>query len=182
MTKTTIRSAQLKRLNDYAGTVDKKIAEADLIQQLTTSTTFKAAQVIALTLSQTIELDTKPLIDICWQLGKSVYIPRVMPKRQMVFLPYTSTTKLVRSKFGLLEPIYNASLIKYKFDLFLVPGVAFSVTKQVRLGFGGGYYDRFLAAHPQNTVSLVLPPQYFTEPMWPVEAFDVKVQKFFTKG
>nr|WP_010011048.1 5-formyltetrahydrofolate cyclo-ligase [Loigolactobacillus coryniformis] len=77
------------------------------------------------------------------------------------------------------EPAYQADLVQTKFDLLIVPGLAFTGKGQ-RLGFGGGYYDRFLAQHPQTTLGLALSPQFYPVADWPVEPFDIRIDQVIT--
>lgn len=49
-----------------------------------------------------------------------------------------------------------------------------------RIGFGAGYYDRFLAQYPGATVTLVPSAMNFAAPAWPVEPFDVLIQTLLT--
>ena len=61
-----------------------------------------------------------------------------------------------------------------------VPGLAFALDSHVRLGFGGGYYDRFLAKYNPKTVSLVSSPMQFASSEWPVEKTDIPIQTIVT--
>ncbi len=54
------------------------------------------------------------------------------------------------SKFGVLEPRYDAKKIQTDIDLLIVPGIAYALDSKLRLGFGGGYYDRYLKKFPRK--------------------------------
>ncbi|MCA3916296.1 5-formyltetrahydrofolate cyclo-ligase [Vibrio vulnificus] len=105
------------------------------------------AQHIALYLSADGELDTKPLIEWLWELGKQVYLPVIHPfsKGQLLFLHYHHHTDLIYNRYGILEPKLDKRHIipLAELDLICTPLVAFDSTGQ-RLGMGGGYYDRTL--------------------------------------
>lgn len=106
-----------------------------------------AARNIAAFLSFDGELDTGPLVERLWLLGKQVYLPVVHPfsAGNLLFLHYTAQTPLVRNRFKILEPALDVgSVLPFsRLDVLLVPLVAFDSQGQ-RLGMGGGFYDRTL--------------------------------------
>lgn len=135
------------------------------------------AKTIATTISNLFEVPTEPIIQAAIKAGKTVYLPKTMPHRQMAFLPFTGYDDLVTSSFGIPEPEYNAQLVNQQPDLVLVPGLAFAGDTNYRVGFGGGYYDRFLAKYTGKTIALVPTAMYFDCVDWEVEAFDIKMDK-----
>ncbi|MCY7695953.1 5-formyltetrahydrofolate cyclo-ligase [Bacillus altitudinis] len=136
---------------------------------------WKQAKTIALTMSRGKEIPTMPLIEKAWEEGKTVCIPTCFPKtKEMVFYEYTPETKMTSSYFGLLEPDPLESTVVHKeaIDLIIVPGVCFD-QRGYRIGFGGGYYDRYLADYHGGTIALCLSLQQTRH--IPAEAHDIPV-------
>lgn len=89
-------------------------------------------------------------------------------------------TKLKKSKFGVDEVANPDAKINNELDLIVVPGLAFALDSHARLGFGGGYYDRFLKKYPTKTIALANSRMVFEHAQWPVENFDVPIQTIIT--
>lgn len=97
------------------------------------------------------ELDTRELIREALRLGKKVYVPKVGENHRMDFFRIGALEELQPGFHGILEPPDTArSYVGEGAErtLMLMPGVVFDLYSN-RLGYGGGYYDRYLAAHPQ---------------------------------
>ena len=104
------------------------------------------------------EVHTRELIDIALSAGKCVVVPVVSPRRreQLLHARLDSLELLETGPMGCRQPpVARADFDDLgSIDLVVVPGLAFSPAG-VRLGFGGGYYDRFLAAAGATRVGLV---------------------------
>ena len=151
--KASIRKSVLKKMKGLEPEI-KRVADQSLIQRLRSLPAYKAASVIATYLSFPHEVDTSFLIDVAQEDGKQVVIPKTYPKGRMEFATY-DPQKLKQTAFGLLEPEDGSQVIdKSKIDLIHVPGVAFQKGGH-RLGYGGGYYDRYLADFDGATVSTI---------------------------
>lgn len=97
------------------------------------------------------EVMTKALLEDAWRLGKAVYVPRV-EKRQMEFYQIYSLSDLADGRWGIKEPRKGCAPLEVLRGrkpriLAVVPGVAFD-RRGNRIGYGGGYYDRYFAKYP----------------------------------
>lgn len=153
----------------------------DLYFQLFNDLDFQNAPTIGITLSMNDEIPTFPIINQCWEMGKEVYIPKTFADYSMTFVKYTKETELVESSFGVSEPKdYDDNLLDPP-DLMIVPGLAYSAANN-RLGFGAGYFDRYLAKYPTKTLSLALSRQYYQDTPWPVYVLDKPIDKILVSG
>ena len=119
---------------------------------------YQEAKVIATYLSFPHEFQTQELIEQALKDGKKVLIPKTYPKGRMEFVVY-NPQQLVKTSFGLLEPQGDLEVVKpSQIDLIHVPGLAFT-TEGYRIGYGGGYYDRYLEHFTGHTLSTVYPCQ-----------------------
>ena len=144
---------------------------------------WKSAQTIGITISRFPEVDTYQIIRKAWEEGKQIAIPKCLPKnREMVFRELTQFNQLESVYSGLLEPIEaeTKEVSMNDIDLLIVPGLAF--TKEgYRLGFGGGYYDRYLLRFKGETIALAFESQLVSH--LPVESHDLPIGKIIiTKG
>lgn len=171
MEKAALRPQIIRALKAMS-TQERQAASQRLYQALWALPQWQAAQTIATTLSGDFELDTAPIIERAQAEGKTVAVPQTLPHRQMAFRQLTATTTLMTTKFGLQEPQDGVVIAPTAFDLIVVPGLRFAKRGE-RLGFGGGYYDRYLPQTVGYKVALALPAQQAAQPGWPVEDFDV---------
>ena len=119
---------------------------------------YQEAKVIATYLSFPYEFQTQELIEQVLKDGKKVLIPKTYPKGRMEFVVY-NPQQLVKTSFGLLEPQGELEVVEAsQIDLIHVPGLAFT-TEGCRIGYGGGYYDRYLEHFTGHTLSTVYPCQ-----------------------
>ena len=119
---------------------------------------YQEANVIATYLSFPHEFQTQGLIEQALKDGKKVLIPKTYPQGRMEFVVY-HPQQLVKTSFGLLEPQENLEVVDTsQIDLIHVPGLAFT-TEGYRIGYGGGYYDRYLENFAGQTMSTIYPCQ-----------------------
>ncbi|USS85268.1 5-formyltetrahydrofolate cyclo-ligase [Fructilactobacillus myrtifloralis] len=175
--KTAIRTTVLHKLAQQAQPASRF---TELYQRLFATSVWQEAQVVAVTISLPHELPTQPMISQAQRQGKLVVIPRTVPHRELRFYPLTPKTCLAKTKFGVWEPQNGTALTKDQIDLVLVPGVAFCRHNHHRIGYGGGFYDRFLASFPGQTIALAQREQVVEQP-WTPDPFDVPVQQLLVE-
>lgn len=119
---------------------------------------YKEAKTIATYLSFPHEFQTARLIEQAQKDGKTLLIPKTYPHGKMDFVVY-KPEQLERNSFGLLEPQGDFTILEpSQIDLIHVPGLAFNPSRY-RVGYGGGYYDRYLEPFPGHTISTIYPCQ-----------------------
>lgn len=142
---------------------------------------WKEADIIGAYLSFGIEWDTRNIIAEAFRSGKRIVIPKTLPKTKMMdFYEITDKWEVKKGHFGIQEPIINETtqIHKDEIDLLIVPGLIFS-EDGYRIGFGGGYYDRFLIDFVHPTVSLVSKKQL--ETTLPINEYDLPVNYLITE-
>lgn len=143
-----------------------------LIDNLRVSSIYQKATKIALYMAFDFEFATDLLIEVAQKDQKSLFIPKTYPHGKMIFVAY-DPDQLQKTAFGLMEPIANQAVEKSTLDLIVVPGLGFR-PDGYRLGFGGGYYDRYLSDYKGETVSLIYPCQQVN---FEVDSYDIPVRK-----
>ena len=151
----------------------KQFIDQTLTEGLLHHPFYQEANVIATYLSFPHEFQTQELIEQALRDGKKVLIPKTYPKGRMDFVVY-DPQQLVKTSFGLLEPQGNLEVVAAsQIDLIHVPGLAFT-TEGYRIGYGGGYYDRYLEHFTGHTLSTVY--HYQVQDFIP-ENHDIPVQE-----
>ena len=119
------------------------------------------------------EPDTVPLIRALLERGKRVVLPVCLPRRGMEARQVTDPDRLVPNRFGIPEPDRSCPAVdKREIAVALVPNLMCG-RDGYRLGWGGGYYDRWLADFPGFTVCICRQGR-LVEHM-PREEFDIPV-------
>lgn len=154
---------------------NRRAIEQSFVAQLQMYPPFQKAQTIGITLSHGFEWNTQPIVLLCQKLGKTVCVPKInRATKTMQFVEITSDTPFEKKAFGINEPISDIYVAKNEIDVLIVPGLAFS-TEGYRIGFGGGYYDRYLKDFHQETVALAADFQVVDS--LPIEPHDIPVSK-----
>lgn len=116
------------------------------------------------------EVCTKELINLCWKSGKKVAVPKVKGD-VMEFFYIHNFSELREGYRGILEPDEASRAEADSSTLIIMPGVAFDTCRN-RIGYGKGYYDRYLEEYPKcHTLALAFACQIVPE--IPSAEFDV---------
>lgn len=137
---------------------------------------FEQATHILLYAAMPGEIDVLPLAETP---NKRLYLPRCAENRRIAIHAYPCP--LVPGPFGIREP--DASLPEAApevIDLVLVPGLVFSPDGG-RVGYGGGYYDRFLPRLRPDCVTIGLTPSALLVPELPLDSWDRRVSFVVTE-
>ncbi|CAG5951610.1 5-formyltetrahydrofolate cyclo-ligase [Streptococcus pneumoniae] len=155
--KAELRKQVLQEMKTISQEQKQAIDQA-LTERLLQHPFYQEAKIIATYLSFPHEFQTQKLIEQALKDGKKVLIPKTYPKGRMDFVVY-DPQQLVKTSFGLLEPQGNLEVVDAsQIDLIHVPGLAFTI-RGYRIGYGGGYYDRYLEQFTGHTLSTVYPCQ-----------------------
>ena len=161
---------------------EKRHADAEIARRLLDSDIYKASDTLLCYISSEIEVDTLVIVTGALSDGKAVYVPKCGEGNAMSFFRIFSMNDLHAGAYGILEPDDTAeNAQEYKGDaaICIVPGLSFDMHGD-RLGFGMGFYDRFLAGSPQlYTVGLCYHSCIMDK--LPSEETDIKVKRIITE-
>jgi 5-formyltetrahydrofolate cyclo-ligase len=150
MTDTSIeklKSVFRKNLKDQREQVSPQAAQEasqSVWVQLKEESFYKKSKRIAAFVSSGTEINTRPLLEGILGAGKELYLPRVdMAQTLIHFHAITNLNNLTPGPYNIPEPKEGVVIAPEQLDLILIPGLAFD-SRGHRLGYGKGYYDRFL--------------------------------------
>jgi len=173
---------ELLALRDAISPEDRRAWDAAINRAITGHPWFWQAQAILAYCPIGSEPDIRPVLEQALRQGKEVYLPRCNPAaREMNFHRITSLEGLQPGAHDIPEPAEtNYELRITNYALCIVPGIAFDKSG-FRLGYGGGYYDRFLARH-RNLKTLGICYDFLLRASLPRDVTDVAVERVLTEG
>lgn len=156
-TTTDFKEAERRRLRLLEQSLTGQArAESDelLFRRFLALPQVKQAQTLLLFYGMDAEPDTCRLFPHLLARGKDILLPRCLPGHRMQLRLYRGPAHLTRHRYGMLEPDETCQVLPpEKAELALVPALCYDETG-MRMGRGGGYYDRFLATFSGRTVGL----------------------------
>ena len=145
-----------KKFREALPAQEKAEMDAEILTRVLTLQQYNKSDILFTYISKSIEIDTKLLIQAAWANRKRVAVPRCIPDtREMEFYLITEWDDVKPGAFGVLEPDVKRTQRQEDLShgLCIVPGLGFDA-HGYRLGYGKGYYDRFLARFFGTTVGL----------------------------
>lgn len=167
--------ARYRQFRERLGAEQKLGLDSTIQSRLLALNEYAKAETVFTYVSKQIEVDTIALIKAALANHKQVAVPRCVPDTyDMEFYYITSLEDLEKGTFGVMEPnIVKCRLVPADaIGLCIVPGLSFDA-QGYRLGYGKGYYDRFLAEFQGDTVGICyagcvqwnLPHGYYDKPV-----------------
>ena len=158
---------------------ERKMRDAALCERLAASVSYRHAKALLAYAPIGSEIDITPLLRAALAAGKRVALPRSMANGVMHFHYVTSLDLLVPGRFGIMEPAEECEpYAPVPSSLCLVPGMVFD-RRGYRIGYGGGYYDRFLRDFDGTAVGVVY--RDFLVPTLPHGRYDLAVAAIATE-
>ncbi|WP_443742374.1 5-formyltetrahydrofolate cyclo-ligase [Tractidigestivibacter sp.] len=174
--KTALR-AEYVRIRTKISPALRATTDARILQRLEELPTWREARLVLTYVSFGSEVDTHALMQAAWSAGKQVAVPRCRRSHSLDFYVISSEDDLEPGLRGLMEPSPDCGRPltppQMVGSLCIVPGLVFDADGY-RIGYGGGYYDRFLAFYPGEKVALVRSRQLSGNPL-PRDEHDVPV-------
>lgn len=177
--KNEIRAYYLKLRKNIDNKLDKSLKIAN---KLIETEEFKKAKSIALYKNLKSEVDTNYILEYAIKSGKNVCLPRVF-KEKLIFYKVDINETYELSDYGIEEPqeCQEKIIPINEIELIIVPGICFDL-KRNRLGYGGGYYDRFLENKTMNVIGICFDEQLSKDKLIPINKTDIKMNKIITES
>ena len=164
------RAMTAAQIEDYSRELAGRLYETEF---------YKEAKSLYCYLPYNQEVRTWPILERARADGKRVAVPKVYGD-EMKFLWLDDFTQVAEGAYTIPEPVFDEPVADDETALILMPGLAFDPTGH-RVGYGGGFYDKYLEAHPHHKlVALCYPFQLFTH--LDVEDHDVPVDLVICAG
>ena len=132
-------------------------------------------KIIGIYLSTPNEVETDGIIEEFLKQGKVVAAHRI-ENNELVFHKLESLKDIEYNKYHIREPLFSSEVID-NVEIMIVPGIAFDISKN-RIGYGKGYYDRYLSKHKCYKVGLAFDEHFHKE--IPADSSDIKMDIVIT--
>ena len=173
------RQAAREALSDQ----ERSVLDDRITQKLLATSEYAEATTVLTYVSVSFEVSTRMFIECALRDGKTVAVPRCLPGHCLEFAAIASLEQLVAAPFNLLEPAKELPALtedQNNNSICIVPALLVD-TKGYRLGYGAGFYDRFLSTYPGKKICLAY-QQNLSKTTLPHTAFDVAVDMVITES
>lgn len=144
----------------YPGEAQRRAESEELCRHVLAWSAYREASTVGAYVPMKREADVTPILRDVLAAGKTLLLPRVESEGQMTFRRVHDLNALVRGAYGLLEPSEDAEIVEPAvLDVLIVPIEGIDRTG-MRLGKGGGYYDRMLGNTHCRTIGAVMSWQW----------------------
>lgn len=140
---------------------------------------FRGADTVLLYFAKGSEVDLSTLAAQAFDMGKCVAYPRCLKDGEMTFHKISSFEELKKGAFGIMEPSADAPICEDMEGICFVPALAFD-PEGFRLGWGGGYYDRYLADFKGIKIGVAY--DVCVAERLPREKYDIKTDYIITES
>tara|TARA_B100001079_G_scaffold103230_1_gene88609 strand:- start:937 stop:1467 length:531 start_codon:yes stop_codon:yes gene_type:complete len=90
------------------------------------------------------EVETKKILSYLYDLGKVVVTSKMLPDKKLIHLRVNQSTRFIQNDYNILEPDSSEEILPTDLDVVIIPLLCFDKNGN-RVGYGGGYYDKFLS-------------------------------------
>lgn len=179
--KSNIRSIYLRK-REQIPDIDKNSWDLSIFNRLIKLESYIKAKTIHLyvSISEKNEVDTTRIIQYSLLNRKRVVVPKVINGGELDHFEINSTKKLKQNQWGIPEPEDGKKVEIQDLNLIIVPMVAGDRHRN-RLGYGKGYYDRFLAQSNAFKIGLLFDLQIHPEEL-PVDSYDIPLDLLLTES
>lgn len=182
MDKRELRQAYLSRRLEMSLDAVKRSSLA-ICKDISSTAWFQRSKRLLMYMPIRREVDLRPLMDVAWRKGKTVYLPKADPvTHAMDAYAVHSLDELKAGAYGILEPPADATKEAdlEKLDCVFIPGVVFD-RHGYRIGYGGGYYDRFLPRLAPSTLLVGVAYAWQVVERIPRDAYDEPLHVLVTE-
>lgn len=163
---------------------DKEVEERSqhIINRVLKTKEFQQANTVHsyVSIQKNNEVDTIPFLKTCLQMNINLVVPKIINEGQLSHIKIDSLKDLRKNSLGVPEPVGGREISVHDLNLVIVPMVA-GDRKKNRVGYGSGYYDRFLKNCSAPKMGLLFDCQLYDDTL-PVESFDIPLDILITES
>lgn len=164
-----------KELLEKRKTLETKVLSDLICEKIKAQKIYKNAKTIFAYYPKAFEVDITPLFE---DKNKKWFLPKIV-ENNLIFYEYKGDDELIKGDFGVYEP-KSSKKADFVPDLIIVPALSVDNNKY-RLGYGKGYYDKFLAKFNECPLTLVPIFSELIVEALPIEPHDKKVDIVITE-